>query len=142
MMVAARIWEVQPEDVEFQHGVFTCAKNPADRMTFRQLAGRLLRTGGSITCALDEQHWRRVRFGGNIVDVEVDTETGKVDILRYTAFIDAGTAVHPAMWKDRTGGHHPGHWLGAARGILLHHRRPDGQLHLPGLSHAHHAGRR
>ena len=40
MARAARIWEVQPEDVEFQHGVFTCAKNPADRMTFRQLAGR------------------------------------------------------------------------------------------------------
>ena len=52
MARAARIWEVQPEDVEFQHGVFTCAKNPADRMTFRQLAGRLLRTGGLITCAV------------------------------------------------------------------------------------------
>jgi xanthine dehydrogenase molybdenum-binding subunit len=43
-------------------------------------------------------------FGGNIVDVEVDTETGKVDILRYTAFIDAGTAVHPGYVEGQIQG--------------------------------------
>jgi CO/xanthine dehydrogenase Mo-binding subunit len=31
----------------------------------------------------------------HLVDLAVDTETGKVDILRYTAFQDAGKAVHP-----------------------------------------------
>ena len=34
-------------------------------------------------------------FSVNIVDVEVDPETGKVDILRYTALQDVGKAVHP-----------------------------------------------
>ena len=34
-------------------------------------------------------------FATHIVDVEVDPETGKVEILRYTAAQDAGTAIHP-----------------------------------------------
>ena len=34
-------------------------------------------------------------FAVNIVDVEVDPETGKVRILRYTALQDVGKAVHP-----------------------------------------------
>jgi CO/xanthine dehydrogenase Mo-binding subunit len=34
-------------------------------------------------------------FATHIVDVEVDPETGKVEILRYTAAQDAGKAIHP-----------------------------------------------
>jgi xanthine dehydrogenase molybdenum-binding subunit len=102
---AARIWEVQPEDVECKNGVFTCTKNPADRMTFRQLAGRLMRTGGPITCSVSTNSTGvGSTFSGNIVDVEVDLETGKVAILRYTAFIDAGTAVHPGYVEGQIQG--------------------------------------
>jgi len=36
--------------------------------------------------------------------VEVDPETGKVDILRYTAFIDAGKAVHPSYVEGQIQG--------------------------------------
>jgi CO/xanthine dehydrogenase Mo-binding subunit len=31
-----------------------------------------------------------------LVDVEVDPETGKITILRYTAVQDAGKAIHPS----------------------------------------------
>ena len=48
----------------------------------------------------------------------MDTETGKVDILRYTAFIDAHRRPLRLCGRTDPGGHHPGHWLGAARGIL------------------------
>jgi CO/xanthine dehydrogenase Mo-binding subunit len=34
-------------------------------------------------------------FGLHIVDVEVDKETGRVDIKRYTVVEDAGKAIHP-----------------------------------------------
>jgi CO/xanthine dehydrogenase Mo-binding subunit len=91
--------------VEFDNGVFTCTRHLADRMTFRQLAGRLLRTGGPITSSVSTNSTGvGSTFGGNIVDVEVDTETGKVDILRYTAFIDAGTAVHPGYVEGQIQG--------------------------------------
>ena len=43
-------------------------------------------------------------YAANIVDVEVDTETGKVEILRYTAFQDAGTAIHPSYVEGQIQG--------------------------------------
>jgi CO/xanthine dehydrogenase Mo-binding subunit len=108
---AALIWEVQEEDVELQEGTFVCTKNPADRLTFKELAGRLLRTGGPITCSAGTNSTGMGPIiAGNIVDVEVDPETGKVDILRYTAFMDAGTAVHPSYVEGQMQG-------GTAQGI-------------------------
>ena len=49
-------------------------------------------------------------FAGNIVDVEVDPETGKVDILRFTCVQDAGTAIHPSYVEGQMQG-------GAVQGI-------------------------
>jgi xanthine dehydrogenase molybdenum-binding subunit len=43
-------------------------------------------------------------FAGNNVDVEVDPETGKVAILRYTAIIDAGQAAHPSYVEGQVQG--------------------------------------
>ena len=40
----------------------------------------------------------------HIVDVEVDPETGKVEILRYTAIQDVGTAVHPSYAEGQVQG--------------------------------------
>ena len=103
---AALVWEVQPEDVEFKNGTFVCTKNQADRMSFKELAGRLMRTGGPITCAgySFPTGPGGVIFGGNLVDVEVDPETGKVKILRYTTFIDVGKAVHPSFVEGQAQG--------------------------------------
>ena len=108
---AALLWEVQPEDVDFEEGVFVCARDRADRMTFKELAGELMETGGPITCsASDKQGGVGAQLAGNIVDVEVDPETGKVDILRYTTFVDAGRAVHPSYVEGQMQG-------GALQGI-------------------------
>ena len=43
-------------------------------------------------------------FATNIVDLEVDPETGKVTILRYTAVQDAGKAVHPSYVEGQMQG--------------------------------------
>jgi CO/xanthine dehydrogenase Mo-binding subunit len=40
----------------------------------------------------------------HIVDVEVDPETGKVTILRYTAVQDVGKAVHPSYAEGQIQG--------------------------------------
>ncbi len=103
---AALLWEVQGKDVEFTDGVFICTRNPADRLTFKELAGNLMRTGGPITCTgyTFPTGPGGVLFGGNIVDVEVDPETGKVKILRFTTFTDVGKAVHPDMVEGQAQG--------------------------------------
>ena len=102
---AARLWEVSPEDVAFADGVFHCLKDPNDKFTFKELAGKLMDTGGPVTCsASDRQGGVGAQLAGNIVDVEIDPETGKVQILRYTTFLDAGKAVHPSYVEGQMQG--------------------------------------
>ena len=102
---AALIWEVQDEDVAFADGVFTCTKNTEDRFTFKELSGRLMRTGGPVTTSVSTMSTGvGPIIAGNIVDVEVDPETGKVDILRYTAFLDVGMPVHPSYVEGQIQG--------------------------------------
>ena len=102
---AALLWEVQPEDVVFEDGVFISAKNAEDRMTFKELAAKLLSTGGLVTASASSNP-RKIgpAFAGNIVDVEVDPETGKVTVLRYTAVQDAGKAAHPSYVEGQMQG--------------------------------------
>ena len=108
---AALLWEVQTEDVDFMDGEFICKKNTEDRFTFKQLAAKLMDTGGPVTCSgQDKQGGVGAQLAGHIVDVEVDPETGKVDILRYTTFIDAGKAAHPSYVEGQMQG-------GALQGI-------------------------
>ena len=108
---AARIWEVSPEDVALQDGVFVHASDPELRMTFRELAAILNATGGPITgrASVDPSGIGET-FAVHTVDVEVDPETGKVDILRYTAVQDAGKAIHPSYVEGQIQG-------GASQGI-------------------------
>ena len=108
---AARIWEVAPEDVEFTDGVFHHKSDPELRLTFRELAGQLLNTGGPIAAsATASPQGVGDTYVTHVVDVEVDPETGKVDILRYTAAQDVGQAIHPSYVEGQIQG-------GAVQGI-------------------------
>ena len=48
---AAIIWETQAEDVDFNDGVFVSTKNSDDKISFKDLAGRLMTTGGPISAS-------------------------------------------------------------------------------------------
>jgi xanthine dehydrogenase molybdenum-binding subunit len=111
---AALLWEVAPEQVTFADGAFAaeCDSPPEAkaercdrRLTFKELAARLDETGGPVTASASVAGNREgPTFAVHIVDVEVDPETGKVDILRYTAAQDAGTAVHPGLAEGQIQG--------------------------------------
>ena len=108
---AAKIWEVSADNVEYVNGVLQHKSDPELRLTFGQLAARQIATGGPIVGSAG------VNPGGagpalatHIVDLEVDPETGKVEILRYTALQDAGKAVHPSYVEGQMQG-------GAVQGI-------------------------
>ena len=108
---AARIWEVEPEDVLYEDGALKHRSDDQLQMTFQQLAARQVPTGGPIVGR------GGVNPGGagpcigvHIVDVEVDEDTGKVDVVRYTAVQDAGKAIHPSYVEGQIQG-------GAVQGI-------------------------
>jgi CO/xanthine dehydrogenase Mo-binding subunit len=108
---AARIWEVSPQDVEYVDGALRHKTDQALRVTFKDLARRLNATGGPIV-GRATAHPAGVgnAFALHLVDVEVNPETGKVDILRYTTFQDAGKAIHPSYVEGQMQG-------GAVQGI-------------------------
>ena len=102
---AARLWEGEAEDVEYKDGVFTSKKNAEVRMTFKELAGRLQRSGGPITASATSNP-RQVgpAVAGTIVDVEVDPDTGKVTVLRASVIQDVGKAIHPSYVEGQLQG--------------------------------------
>ncbi|HEY7268689.1 MAG TPA: xanthine dehydrogenase family protein molybdopterin-binding subunit [Dehalococcoidia bacterium] len=112
---AAHIWEVPVDEVEYDDdGILRGPdeeENKPRQMTFKEIAGRLARSGGAISAGLTTQKQSSgPAFGGHIVDVEVDRDTGKVKILRYTAVQDVGTAIHPSYVEGQIQG-------GVAQGI-------------------------
>ncbi len=110
-------------------GVFTSVKNPEYSMTFKELAREAAaHAAGRSRPRPPPTRARSARPSpGNIVDVEVDPETGKVTVLRYTVVQDAGKAVHPSYVEGQMQG-------GTAQGIgwALNEEyvyRDDGRLH-------------
>jgi CO/xanthine dehydrogenase Mo-binding subunit len=108
---AARIWDVEPESVEFEGGILGSKSDPKLTMTFKELAKRLDDLEGPVVgSATTDGGGAGGAFAGCIVDVEVDPETGKVDILRFTMVQDAGKAIHPSYVEGQMQG-------GAVQGI-------------------------
>jgi CO/xanthine dehydrogenase Mo-binding subunit len=105
---AATIWDVDADSVELADGVFQSKADPELRMTFKELAGQLADTGGTISGRGNVDAGGMGpgggSFAGNIVDLEVDPETGKVTILRFTAVQDAGKAIHPSYVEGQMQG--------------------------------------
>ncbi|MSQ25333.1 MAG: xanthine dehydrogenase family protein molybdopterin-binding subunit [Dehalococcoidia bacterium] len=102
---AALLWEVKPEDVSFDHGLFVNTRQPTDRLTFQQVAARAMSTGGPLTASASAFPKKIApAICGNIVDVEVDPETGKVAVLRFTVVEDVGTAAHPSYVEGQMQG--------------------------------------
>jgi CO/xanthine dehydrogenase Mo-binding subunit len=99
---AALLFECPPAQIRFEDGVF---KADGKSIRFKELAARLHETGGPVIgrAAVDPQGSTNA-FGAHIADVEVDPETGKATILRYTAVQDAGKAVHPSYVEGQMQG--------------------------------------
>jgi CO/xanthine dehydrogenase Mo-binding subunit len=132
---AAKLWELPIEAVEYKDGAVRPAGPNAGKhnpMTLKEIAGIAGKTGGPIG------GYSRINAAGaapslatHIADVEVDPDTGRVWVVRYTAIQDAGRAIHPAYVEGQYQG-------GAAQGIgwALNEEYiygDDGKLQNPGF---------
>ena len=101
---AAMIWEVDRDQVAYgDDGVI---RGPdGKQFGFNELCARMPSTGGQIQGRADVlPNKPGPAYGCHIVDVAVDRDTGKVDILRYTAVQDVGTAIHPSYVEGQVQG--------------------------------------
>ena len=132
---AAKLWEVPVEQVEFAHGhvrPIGAAAGKAKPMSVADMAKVAGKTGGPIGgYGRINAQGAAPSFGTHLVDVEVDPETGRVTILRYTVAQDAGKAIHPSYVEGQYQG-------GAAQGVgwALNEEYiygPDGKLQNAGF---------
>ena len=111
---AAKLWELAPDQVAFENGHVKPVGDTNGRhkpVSVADLAKVAGKTGGPIGgVGRINAQGAGPSFGTHLVDVEVDPETGRVTILRYTMAQDAGRAIHPSYVEGQYQG-------GAAQGI-------------------------
>jgi CO/xanthine dehydrogenase Mo-binding subunit len=107
----AAAWQVPAEDIEFADGTFK-TKDGAKSGSFKEIGQTVVGRGPGLTVSgsVNAGFLQGGAFAHHIVDVEVNPDTGKVTILRYTAIQDVGTAVHPSYVEGQMQG-------GAVQGI-------------------------
>lgn len=109
---AARLWEVDRDKVIWRQGcAYPAGKSNHTPLPMAEIAASAAKTGGPIsaTRALNAEG-AGPGFGTHICDVEIDPDTGRVQVIRYTAVQDAGTAIHPDYVEGQMQG-------GVAQGI-------------------------
>ncbi len=111
---AAKIWKIDPEAVVWEDGEARPAGDNAGKfppLTLAQIAAQANGTGGPIGAGVQlNTTGAEGGFATHICDVEVDPETGKVTVLRYTSCQDVGRAIHPSYVEGQLQG-------GAVQGI-------------------------
>jgi CO/xanthine dehydrogenase Mo-binding subunit len=111
---AAKLWDCDPAEVVFVEGRCVPAEGSGrthEPLTVAEIARQMSSSGGPIN-GQAQLTARGVGpgFATHLCDVEVDPETGRVDVIRYTAVQDAGRAVHPSYVEGQMQG-------GVAQGV-------------------------
>ena len=111
---AAQTWDIPVDAVEWRDGkAYPAGTNAGafEPLDLAAIALKQARTGGPINSEVSiNAQGAGAGFGAHICDVAVDKETGKVEIIRYTAIQDVGKAIHPSYVEGQIQG-------GAVQGI-------------------------
>ncbi|HEX3329747.1 MAG TPA: xanthine dehydrogenase family protein molybdopterin-binding subunit [Gaiellales bacterium] len=111
-LVAAQMLEASPDDVEFSDGAFAVKGSPDKRATIQETAFRAWQAFDmpeGVTPGLDETvFWDPPNcvfpFGAHGCEVEVDRDTGKVEITGYIAVDDCGNVINPMIVEGQVHG--------------------------------------
>jgi CO/xanthine dehydrogenase Mo-binding subunit len=108
---ASLIWDTTVDQIEYVDGAVQHKSDNELRMTFQEISGQLASTGGPVVGRANlNPSGAAGSYTANIIDIELDPDTGKIDVLRVTAIQDVGTAIHPDYVEGQMQG-------GAAQGI-------------------------
>jgi aerobic carbon-monoxide dehydrogenase large subunit len=132
--IVAHQLEADPDDIELHDGKFSVRGSPDKGMTLAEVAGAAYvpeNLPEGMEPGLDEQSFYDPEnfvfpFGAHACVVDVDVETGKVEVVRYVAVDDCGPAINPLLIDGQV---HGGitHGLGQALFEQIHYN-DDGQL--------------
>jgi CO/xanthine dehydrogenase Mo-binding subunit len=101
---AAEKLQCAPADLDYVRGRFVARKGRGTAITLAELMQATLADGAIIGRGVSTKLPLGVEIGAHVCDVEVDTDTGLVTILRYTAFQDVGRALNPTAVEGQIEG--------------------------------------
>ena len=106
---AAKMWSVDVDEVEWVDG--QAQRVDGSKLPLASITSDAPKTGGPISKSVSlTARGVGVAFSTQVCDVEVDPETGRVTVVRYTTAQDAGRAIHPSYVEGQMQG-------GVAQGI-------------------------
>jgi carbon-monoxide dehydrogenase large subunit len=132
--ITSHLLEAGEADIEFEHGRFRIAGTDREIGLFEVAQAAATRSDlpaelqGPLAAVSDQTlPVASFPYGTQICEVEVDAETGAVEIVGYTAVDDVGRAVNPMIVHGQT---HGGIAQGVGQALLEHsHYDPEtGQL--------------
>jgi carbon-monoxide dehydrogenase large subunit len=114
--LAASLLEASEADLELdaEHGAWHVRGDPASGRTWAQVAGHA-GTDGLAASVNYTEGTPTFPFGSHVAVTEVDTETGKVTLIRHVTVDDAGTVLNPVLAE---GQRHGGIAQGVAQALL------------------------
>ncbi len=102
-------WDISKDQIEYSDGVVRSKTDSELKMTLKEIADDP--PGGPIVSSASvDLEEAGGGFAVHIADLEIDEETGKTDVVNYTAIQDVGKAIHPSYVEGQMQG-------GAAQGI-------------------------
>jgi aerobic carbon-monoxide dehydrogenase large subunit len=105
LAVAADLLEATPEDLRVADGRITVAGDPSASVSLRDVAAHAAATG--VDLAAEESYSPNAQtfpYGVVAAVVEVDTETGAIDLRRLVAVDDCGTVLNPMLVEGQVHG--------------------------------------
>jgi CO/xanthine dehydrogenase Mo-binding subunit len=104
--LAAERFRANAADVEYKDGTFTLSDNREQSVTLQELAGS--NTGAGVGAIVGTGVATGVRpvtsTAVHVAEVEVDSDTGSVRIVKYTGFQDPGRAINPIAVEGQVQG--------------------------------------
>jgi carbon-monoxide dehydrogenase large subunit len=102
--IAAHVMKVAPEDLRFEEGIFSSQKTN-QTMTLKDVALASLSPAklpkdmevGLIATAIYSLAVENYPNGCHVCEVEIDEETGVVEVVRYSVVDDVGTVINPLL---------------------------------------------
>ena len=105
--VLGSAWNVAPGEIEIGPGVFSVKGDDSKKLSWKAACAKLPESGVSATAARAENHadaWKRFTAGAQFAEVEVDTETGRVQVKRIVAVHDCGLVINALTTESQIQG--------------------------------------
>ena len=116
--IAADLLGCAPDDVEIKNAWAFSKANLAKKIAFKDLARECYERGANISHTgyfrapknvFDHENgigdaYANYSFASHVTEVEVDTETGEIKVLRVTPAYDVGFAINPTLIESQVHG--------------------------------------